>query len=72
MTPEHEQFIVANHVRSIPPDLEQARAARISTHSIALKTCDVAMLDLPFKVADVIADAAGEERGTYDPDTTEE
>jgi hypothetical protein len=27
---------------------------------IALKTCHVVMLDLPFKVADVIADAAGE------------
>jgi hypothetical protein len=36
-------------------------AARISAHSIALKTCHLAMLDLPFKVADVIADAAGEE-----------
>ena len=36
-----------------------ARSA--ATHSIALKTCHVAMLDLPFKVADVIADAAGEE-----------
>jgi len=53
-------FIVANRDRSIPPDLEQAMAARISAHSIALKTCHVAMLDLPFKVADVIADAAGE------------
>ena len=29
--------------------------------TIALKTCHVAMLDLPFKVVDVIADAAGEE-----------
>ena len=45
---------------AIPPDLEQAMAARISAHSIAFKTCHVAMLDLPFKVADVIA-AAGEE-----------
>ena len=54
-------FIVANRDRSIPPDLEQAMAARISAHSIAFKTCHVAMLDLPFTVADVIADAAGEE-----------
>jgi Predicted hydrolases or acyltransferases (alpha/beta hydrolase superfamily) len=42
------------------PDLEQAMAAHIGAHSIALRTCHVAMLDLPFKVADVIADAAGE------------
>jgi len=53
-------FIVANRDRSIPPDLEQAMAAHIGAHSIALRTCHVAMLDLPFKVADVIADAAGE------------
>jgi hypothetical protein len=38
-----------------------AMLAIVSAHSIALKTCHVAMLDLPFKVADVIADAAGEE-----------
>ena len=54
-------FIVANRDRSIPPDLEQAMAAHIGAHSITLRTCHVAMLDLPFKVADVIADAAGEE-----------
>ena len=41
-------------------DEEQAMAAHIGAHSIALRTCHVAMLDLPFKVADVIADAAGE------------
>jgi len=42
-------------------DVGQAMAAHIGAHSIALRTCHVAMLDLPFKVADVIADAAGEE-----------
>jgi len=54
-------FIVANRDRSIPPDLEHAMAAHIGAQSITLRTCHVAMLDLPFKVADVIADAAGEE-----------
>jgi hypothetical protein len=29
--------------------------------TIRLKTCHLAMLDMPFRVADVIADAAGGE-----------
>jgi pimeloyl-ACP methyl ester carboxylesterase len=53
-------FIVATRDRSIPPGLEEAMAARMGAQTTTLKTCHVAMLDMPFKVADVIADAASE------------
>jgi hypothetical protein len=43
----------------IPPDLEEMEAATIGARTITLNTCHLAMLDLPSKVAAVIADAAG-------------
>lgn len=55
------RYIVAKHDRAIPPGLEEAMAARMGAQTIALKTCHLAMLDRPFKVADVIADGAGGE-----------
>jgi len=33
-------------------------AATIGARTISLNTCHLAMLDMPFRVADVIADAA--------------
>jgi hypothetical protein len=33
----------------------------MGAQTTTLKTCHVVMLDMPFKVADVIADAASEE-----------
>ena len=54
-------FIVAKHDRVIPPDLEAAEAATIGARTTTLNTCHLAMLDLPSKVAAVIADAAGGE-----------
>jgi pimeloyl-ACP methyl ester carboxylesterase len=52
-------FIVAKHDRVIPPDLEETEAATIGARTITPNTCHLAMLDLPSKVAAVIADAAG-------------
>ena len=52
-------FIVAKHDRVIPPDLEETMAATIGARTTTLNTCHLAMLDLPSKVAAVIADAAG-------------
>lgn len=54
-------FIVARQDRSIPPSLQEAEADRMHAQTIRLKTCHLAMLDMPFRVADVIADAAGGE-----------
>jgi pimeloyl-ACP methyl ester carboxylesterase len=54
-------FIVAKQDRVIPPDLEETEAATIGARTITLNTCHLAMLDLPSKVAAVIADAAGGE-----------
>jgi pimeloyl-ACP methyl ester carboxylesterase len=54
-------FIIAKHDRVIPPDLEETEAATIGARTITLNTCHLAMLDLPSKVAAVIADAAGGE-----------
>jgi pimeloyl-ACP methyl ester carboxylesterase len=51
-------FIVAKHDRTIPPDLETMLAATIGARTTTLSTCHLAMLDMPFQVADVIADAA--------------
>ena len=51
-------FIVAKRDRTIPPDLEQTMAATIGARTTTLNTCHLAMLDRPFQVADVIADAA--------------
>ena len=51
-------FIVAKRDRTIPPDLEETMAATIGARTTTLNTCHLAMLDLPFQVADVIADAA--------------
>jgi len=52
-------YIVAKRDRAIPPGLEEAMAARIGAYTTALTTCHVAMLDMPFKVAEVITGAAG-------------
>ena len=51
-------YIVARRDRAIPPELEESMAADIGAHTITLNTCHVAMLDMPFRVAAVIADAA--------------
>jgi hypothetical protein len=51
--------IVAMHDRVIPPDLEETMAGTIGARTTTLNTCHLAMLDLPSKVAAVIADAAG-------------
>jgi pimeloyl-ACP methyl ester carboxylesterase len=51
-------FIVAKNDRTIPPDLEEAMAANIGARTTRLNTCHLAMIDMPFRVADVIADAA--------------
>jgi len=51
-------FIVANNDRTIPPDLEETMAAAIGARTTRLNTCHLAMLDMPFRVAQVIADAA--------------
>jgi len=50
-------FIVAKHDRTIPPDLEATMAAAIGARTTALNTCHLAMLDMPFQVAQVIAEA---------------
>ena len=50
-------FIVAKNDRTIPPDLEEAMAATIGAHTTTLKTCHLAMLDMPFQVANVIVNA---------------
>ena len=54
-------FIVAKQDRTIPPGLEETMAARIGARTITFNTCHLAMRDMPFKVADVIADAASGE-----------
>jgi len=51
-------FIVAKHDRTIPTDLEETMAATIGARTTTLNTCHLAMLDMPFHVADVIVDAA--------------
>jgi pimeloyl-ACP methyl ester carboxylesterase len=56
---EPSWFIVAKRDRVIPPDLEETEAATIGARTTTLNTCHLAMLDLPSKVAAVIADAAG-------------
>jgi pimeloyl-ACP methyl ester carboxylesterase len=50
-------FIVAKHDRTIPTDLEEAMAATIGARTTRLDTCHLAMLDVPFQVAQVIAAA---------------
>jgi pimeloyl-ACP methyl ester carboxylesterase len=50
-------FIVAKHDRTIPPDLEATMAATIGARTTTLNTCHLAMLDMPFQVAQVIAAA---------------
>jgi pimeloyl-ACP methyl ester carboxylesterase len=50
-------FIVAKNDRTIPADLEATMAAAIGARTIALNTCHLAMLDMPFHVAQVIAAA---------------
>ena len=50
-------FIVAKHDRTIPPDLEETEAATIGARTIALDTCHLAMLDMPFQVAHIIVNA---------------
>jgi pimeloyl-ACP methyl ester carboxylesterase len=50
-------FIVAKHDRTIPPDLEATMAATIGARTTTLNTCHLAMLDVPFQVAQVIAAA---------------
>ena len=50
-------FIVAKNDRVIPPDLEAALAAKIGAQTTTLNTCHLAMLDMPFQVAQVIAAA---------------
>ena len=52
-------YIVASRDRSIPPGLEESMATRMHARTTTLRTCHVAMLDEPFKVTDVILDAAG-------------
>ena len=54
-------FIVARQDRSIPPSLQEAEADRMRAQTIRLKTCHLARLVMPFRVAYVIADAAGGE-----------
>ena len=51
-------FIVAKRDRTIPPDLEETETATIGARTTTLDTCHLAMLDLPFQVANVIANAA--------------
>ena len=51
-------YIVAKHDRTIPPDLERTMAATIGARTTTLDTCHLAMLDLPFHVSAVIANAA--------------
>jgi pimeloyl-ACP methyl ester carboxylesterase len=61
-------FIVAKQDRTIPPALEKMMATRIGATTFTFNSCHVAMLDVPFKVADVIADAArriGERASTW-------
>ena len=50
-------FIVAKNDRTIPPDLEETMAATIGARTTRLNTCHLAMLDVPFQVADVIVNA---------------
>jgi pimeloyl-ACP methyl ester carboxylesterase len=50
-------FIVAKNDRTIPADLEATLAATIGARTITLNTCHLAMLDMPFQVAQVIAAA---------------
>jgi pimeloyl-ACP methyl ester carboxylesterase len=50
-------FIVAKNDRAIPPDLEATMAATIGARTTTLNTCHLAMLDMPFQVAQVIAAA---------------
>jgi pimeloyl-ACP methyl ester carboxylesterase len=50
-------FIVAKHDRTIPTDLEETMAATIGARTTRLDTCHLAMLDMPFQVAQVIAAA---------------
>jgi pimeloyl-ACP methyl ester carboxylesterase len=50
-------FIVAKNDRTIPADLEATMAAAIGARTTILNTCHLAMLDMPFQVAHVIADA---------------
>ena len=50
-------FIVAKHDRTIPTDLEETMAATIGARTTRLDTCHLAMLDVPFQVAQVIAAA---------------
>jgi len=50
-------FIVATHDRTIPPDLEATMAATIGARTTTLNTCHLAMLDVPFQVAQVIGAA---------------
>ena len=52
-------YIIASRDRSIPPGLEESMATRMHALTTTLRTCHVAMLDEPFKVTDVILDAAG-------------
>src|SRR5262245_49352355 len=49
--------VVAKHDRTIPPDLEETTAATIGARTTRLNTCHLAVLDMLFHVADVIADA---------------
>jgi pimeloyl-ACP methyl ester carboxylesterase len=50
-------FIVARNDRTIPADLEATLAAAIGARTTTLNTCHLAMLDMPFRVAQVIIDA---------------
>jgi len=50
-------FIVAKNDRTIPPDLEATMAATIGARTTTRNTCHLAMLDMPFEVAQVIAAA---------------
>jgi hypothetical protein len=42
---------------SSPPDLEETLAATIGARTTTLNTCHLAMLDMPFQVANVIVNA---------------
>jgi len=47
------------YVAAFAPDQEESMASRMGARTTTLRTCHVAMLDMPFKVTDVILDAAG-------------
>lgn len=51
-------FIIAANDRSIPPELEQAEAARMNATSITLQSSHLVMLSHPAEVAGLIAQAA--------------